>query len=319
MQPLVSVIIPTFNRAHCIADAVRSASRQSSFDPRNDIEIVVVDDCSTDNTVEVLGGLQKSIHNIRIIRHEKNYGVSAARNTGIDAARGKIIAFLDSDDVWSQHKLIWQIMDLVAPGQNIGKTFSLTYFENVRDGKYSINNVFLSDETRAKDGNLKNLRHYNQCEIERGIVTWKLWFGIGSTLVAHRLAIKRNGYFNENFGHGEDTEYVVRHLVADGVVTVVPQILMAYLTPEAGKTYPGKGVFSSYMIEHYRCAIAERWGAGTARSFVHSMWTSARATNPLHGHWKKTAPLLTISAGAPCRDDAYNCALRGSLCQKRLG
>lgn len=102
-NPTVSVIIPTYNREHLIGRAIQSVLNQTY----QDFEIIVVDDASTDNTQEVV----KSFNDLRIryIRHEKNRGGSAARNTGIRAARGEYIAFLDSDDEWLPEKLAEQI------------------------------------------------------------------------------------------------------------------------------------------------------------------------------------------------------------------
>lgn len=92
MKPLISVIIPTYNRKHIVVDAIRSAIEQ---EPKN-YEVIVVDDGSTDGTVEYLEFLNLPI---KIIRKE-NGGVSSARNAGIKQAMGKYIAFLDSDDLW---------------------------------------------------------------------------------------------------------------------------------------------------------------------------------------------------------------------------
>jgi glycosyltransferase involved in cell wall biosynthesis len=99
--PRVSVIIPTFNRAHCIAGSVESVLTQTF----QDLEVIVVDDGSTDDTTEVLARFG---NRIRVIRQE-NGGVSAARNAGIRVARAKWIAFQDSDDMWRPDKLQTQI------------------------------------------------------------------------------------------------------------------------------------------------------------------------------------------------------------------
>jgi len=92
-DPLISVIIPVFNRAHAIGRSVGSICAQSY---RN-LDIVVVDDCSTDNIEDAVAALGDV--RVRLIRRKKNGGAAAARNTGLAEARGKLIAFQDSDDV----------------------------------------------------------------------------------------------------------------------------------------------------------------------------------------------------------------------------
>jgi glycosyltransferase involved in cell wall biosynthesis len=100
-QPTVSVVIPTYNRAKYVTETIDSVLSQSY----TDYEIIVVNDGSTDNTREALAPYMDRIRYI----HQKNSGVSAARNRGIKAARGKWIAFLDSDDIWVPEKLEKQI------------------------------------------------------------------------------------------------------------------------------------------------------------------------------------------------------------------
>ena len=102
-NPTVSVIIPTYNRAHLIGRSIKSVLSQSY----QDFEIIIVDDGSTDNTKEVVTSFNNE--RIRYIRHEKNKGEAAARNMGIRVARGKYIAFQDSDDEWLPEKLAKQI------------------------------------------------------------------------------------------------------------------------------------------------------------------------------------------------------------------
>lgn len=95
----ISVVIPTFNRQDFIKRAVESVLNQS-FQP---LEIIVVDDGSTDNTKEVLKDL-----NITYI-YQKNSGVSSARNRGIEIAKAQWVCFLDSDDIWEEKKLEKQV------------------------------------------------------------------------------------------------------------------------------------------------------------------------------------------------------------------
>jgi glycosyltransferase involved in cell wall biosynthesis len=98
----VSVIIPTFNRAHQIARAVASVLYQTF----TDYEILVIDDGSEDATSEALKPFRSQV---RCITHSRNSGVSAARNTGIRESHSPLIAFLDSDDYWLPDKLAAQI------------------------------------------------------------------------------------------------------------------------------------------------------------------------------------------------------------------
>lgn len=88
----ISVIIPTYNRKQLVVEAVNSALTQ---EPEN-YEIIVVDDGSTDGTIELLESLKLPINIIK----KQNGGVSSARNAGIKQAKGRYIAFLDSDDLW---------------------------------------------------------------------------------------------------------------------------------------------------------------------------------------------------------------------------
>lgn len=97
-RPLVSVVIPTHNRAVLLAQAIESV-RQQTYEH---LEIVVVDDASTDATAEVVARI--SDPRIRYMRHVSNKGGSATRNTGIKAATGMYIAFLDDDDIWHLQK-----------------------------------------------------------------------------------------------------------------------------------------------------------------------------------------------------------------------
>ncbi len=100
-KPLVSVIIPTYNRDWIVKEAIESVLAQDF----SDYELIVVDDGSDDRTPEILAAYEDPITVIR----QSNRGVSAARNRGIAAATGRLIAFLDSDDLWLPQKLSAQV------------------------------------------------------------------------------------------------------------------------------------------------------------------------------------------------------------------
>lgn len=108
---IVSVIIPTYNRADTVKRSIMSVLDQS-YQP---IEVIVVDDGSTDHTAEVLASFGEGI---RVIRQE-NRGPSAARNAGVVASVGKIVAFLDSDDTWEADKLERQVRLLERGGREV--------------------------------------------------------------------------------------------------------------------------------------------------------------------------------------------------------
>ncbi len=122
--PRVSVIIPTFDRAALVAEAVDSVLAQEGVA----FELIVVDDGSSDGTGEVLAGYGSRITVIR----QENRGVSAARNRGVAAGHGALIAFLDSDDLWLPGKLSAQVAFMDAhPELGICQTEEIW----IRDGR----------------------------------------------------------------------------------------------------------------------------------------------------------------------------------------
>ncbi len=98
-QPTVSVILPVYNRLHSLEDSIGSVLAQTY----PDLELIVVDDASTEDLSEVIKGKDDS--RLRYVRRLYNGGASAARNTGLAEARGAFIAFQDSDDLWLPRKL----------------------------------------------------------------------------------------------------------------------------------------------------------------------------------------------------------------------
>lgn len=104
MRKLLSVIIPTFNRAAYLAKAIESVLSQSF----RDFELIVVDDGSSDNTKEVVSGFNSGVTYL----YQDNKGPASSRNKGLNKARGKFIAFLDSDDSWDKEKLIIQLKQM---------------------------------------------------------------------------------------------------------------------------------------------------------------------------------------------------------------
>ncbi len=128
-EPLVSVIIPTFNRAYCLGRAIDSARTQT----HQHTEILVIDDGSNDGTRALIERTYTDDPRVRYVFHE-NRGVTATRNRGLSLARGEFVALLDSDDTWSPWKLevqlacfrhrpelgmVWTDMEAVGPGGEV--------------------------------------------------------------------------------------------------------------------------------------------------------------------------------------------------------
>jgi teichuronic acid biosynthesis glycosyltransferase TuaG len=105
MAPVVSIVTPAYNAAAHIAETISSVIAQTF----PDWEMLIVDDCSRDKTVEVIDRFASLDSRVRLIKQRENGGPAAARQRGLDAAQGRYIAFLDSDDVWLPSKLERQL------------------------------------------------------------------------------------------------------------------------------------------------------------------------------------------------------------------
>jgi glycosyltransferase involved in cell wall biosynthesis len=200
-SPAISVVIPVFCREGTIERALVSVAAQTF----QDYEILVVDDASTDRTVEVVQGL--GLKELRIIRHDTNRGPAAARNTGIKAARGRWIALLDSDDEWSRDKLTRQMAAMQAAGRNVRGC--ATGFHMVKNEQTS---------TVRLD--------YDSGEF-RKLILFGCAISPGATLLVDRAVFDEIGLFDETLRRLEDWDWLLRFVrhydltfVADALATV---------------------------------------------------------------------------------------------------
>lgn len=193
MNPVVSVIIPTYNTAKYIGHTIDSVLGQNY----KDYEIIVVDDGSTDNTKEVLEPYMEQIRYIR----QKNSGRAGARNTGIRAARGKYIAFLDSDDLWTSGKLAKQV-DIMEGNEKIDFLFGdKQRFSD--DGTIIISSMFKQhhyDETFF--GDPLYVRDAYKKLLETNFIPT-------GTVIMRRECFDRSGLFDETI-YTEDYEFWLR-------------------------------------------------------------------------------------------------------------
>lgn len=178
-MPMVSVVITTYNRANMVRRAIQSVLSQTY----KDFELIVVDDCSNDNTEEVV----EAFHDprLRYIRHDQNRGLSAARNTGIKELRGKYVAFLDDDDEWKAEKLERQIELANAKSS----TFGVIY----------CGAVILNSEDKIIGENMPKLKGNIRSEIVK-----KGLFTIPSTFLFTRDVLEDIDGFDENLGSHVD-------------------------------------------------------------------------------------------------------------------
>ena len=184
--PLVSVVIPTHNRAAVLRDALDSVYAQEGLGRDFELEVIVVDDASTDSTPNLISQYSAT----KYIRLPTNRGASAARNAGIKASGGTYVALLDDDDVWLPHRLRVQLPVMeetpsigVVYGQNLlqGDMFDQTWPDASRAPSGSVFRAFLLED----------------------------FIAVGSLLI-RRSAFDQAGYFDENLMTQEHYEMCLR-------------------------------------------------------------------------------------------------------------
>jgi glycosyltransferase involved in cell wall biosynthesis len=192
---------------YSIRGAIQSVLNQTY----RDFEIIVVDDGSTDDTEKTVKSLKDE--RIRYIRHDKNRGAAAARNTGIKAARGEYIAFQDSDDEWLPEKLEKQMEVFRNATPEVGVVY--TGFWRIKsDAKEYIP----SDRISRKEGNIHK-------ELLKGN------FVSGVSAVARRDCFEKAGLFDESLPRFQDWELFIRFSNYCKFKYIDQPLLLAYLGP----------------------------------------------------------------------------------------
>ena len=146
-EDLVSIIMPTYNCADFIGETIESVLAQ---DYKN-WELIVVDDCSTDDTENIVEKYRYNEERIKYHRLEKNSGAAIARNTAIDLANGRYIAFLDSDDLWVSTKLSTQIYFM----KDNNYYFTCTKYNKIDEKSKSLNRIIKVKNKSDYNGVLK--------------------------------------------------------------------------------------------------------------------------------------------------------------------
>ena len=190
--PLVSCIVPVFNGARYLRDALDSIFAQT-YRP---LEIIVADDGSTDNTTAVVASYG---HRVRYLR-QRNQGPAAARNLGIRTATGEFVAFLDADDLWHPDKLKRQLARFHARPE-LG--YCVTYVQN-----------FWAQELQAES------ERYQGHRISRPLPGY-----VTQTLLARRVLFERIGFFEPALRHGDGTEWFLRVARQNTEMELLPDVL----------------------------------------------------------------------------------------------
>ena len=210
---LVSIIIPAYNAARYLSEAVNSALHQTY----SDVEIIVVDDGSTDNIKDIARPYREA-GKIQYI-YQENKGLSAARNTGIRAARGEYIAFLDSDDLFLPDKLEKQVRYLEEhPACDICYCNLKHFYEEEPDRMLQL-----------------QYRYYSGADAFPHLL-WKNFINPLS-VVLRRSVFDHYGYFNESMRRSEDWDMWVRAAYRGARFDFLPEALARYRMRRGSLSY----------------------------------------------------------------------------------
>ncbi|SEQ05656.1 glycosyltransferase family 2 protein [Flavobacterium urocaniciphilum] len=189
-MPFFTVIIPLYNKEKYISNAIKSILNQTF----TDFEVLIVNDCSTDNSIKIATEFESE--KIRIIHHEKNKGLAATRNTGIKNAKANYVAFLDADDLWKPHFLekIFNLIQNFSEARIFGTNYEEIWDETV---KMPHNN----SDSLPKD--FVGYLNFFKINIKQGI------YNHGSVCI-HKEVFEKAGYYNENIQLSQDLDFNIR-------------------------------------------------------------------------------------------------------------
>lgn len=186
---LISVIIPNYNYAQYLHETVLSTLNQTY----KNIECIVVDDGSTDNSREIINELERKDGRVKPV-FKQNGGLSSARNAGINVAKGDYISFIDSDDLWKKEKLANQLACINQfPGTNF---------------------VFSNYEGFYENGTIEPFKHEFGDTQPLDFIKLNPIAGSASSALLSAELVKKTGYFDETLRSTEDHDYWFRSLVA---------------------------------------------------------------------------------------------------------
>lgn len=219
-MPTVSVVIPTYNRPHLLERAIKSVLQQTY----DDYECIVVDDGSTE---DIEASVEKFADSrLTYVAHEQNRGGNVARNTGIDAAAGEYVAFLDSDDVWHPEKLAQQVTCLESRSSDWVGVYCLYRTTSDRRGERLRRFVdrILPDGPHATEG------PEGGRELIDDLLLDNVPFGGTSTLMIRTDTLESIDGFDESFSRNQDRELLMRLLQTGKLACVDEELVVRYDT-----------------------------------------------------------------------------------------
>lgn len=224
--PSVSVVMPCFNAQACVAQTLRTVLDQS----HTDIEVLAVDDGSSDATADIVSGIAGTDPRVRLIR-QQNGGVSVARNTGIAQARGEIIALIDSDDLWAPSHLAVHVARLQRD-RELGVSFSPARIVDLA-----------GQPTGVARPKLKDLRPVDFLTSNPTTTC--------STLVIRCAVFADVGAFNARLRRDEDQEWLFRVSVSKWRLSGHHEALVDYRTSPGGLASDLNGMLDGFyrMLE----------------------------------------------------------------------
>lgn len=280
---LISVVIPTYNCAKYVASALKSVFDQSY----DNIEVIVVDDGSTDETIDVLQPYMKDI----VYIHQENTGLPGARNRGIKEATGEYVAFLDADDRWRKNKLEIQVklLDSYPSVHIVFSDFSAFSEDGYKEESYYRKCFpFFNEYTFTLEEIFQNktniFSEYLGCDVKiyYGHIERYLFCGnfvLPSSAIIRKCVIDDLGGFDENYKISEETEFFLR-LCTSYNAGYVDKPLVDYLIKRTGKLTGSTNterlirnaisIQENYISKHPEVYIANRlfFDKAIARSYT---------------------------------------------------
>jgi glycosyltransferase involved in cell wall biosynthesis len=245
--PDVTVVIPTHNRAHLVGRALSSVLRQRDCA----FEVVVVDDGSTDGTADMLADLRDP--RTRVVRHPVARGVSAARNSGLEQARGSWVAFVDDDDLWAPTKLAEQ---LAAANRSAEAQWVL------------VGEVVIDPQLRI----LETRRPPNSADLFR-VLSYNLVPGGGSGTMVRTDLARRLGGFDPGLSTVADWDLWIR-LFLSAPATSIPRPLVAYTRHASSMSHDVTNLREEQNVILQRYAVARREHGAHFHHAVWHLWIS---------------------------------------------